>query len=238
MKKYNETFFSNRRDKTIVSSEIIWNILFFYLKNRNLTSVIDVGCGTGIWLAVSKKIGIKNILGIDGKWVNQNMLEINPNEFQVHDLSKKRWSLKKRFDIALCIEVAEHLPQHMGFELIRMLTEVSEIVVFSSAIKYQGGTGHINEQPQHYWAREFEKYGYCCIDIIRPNVWEDNRVNVIYKQNMLVYIKKESSLCVEMQKYIISENFDIDRIHPDLFSTRMNSKNKIMTRFIDRCLRR
>src|SRR5947199_5521543 len=40
----------------------------------NPKSVIDVGCGTGIFLKCFKDVGVKEIFGIDGKWVDKNLL--------------------------------------------------------------------------------------------------------------------------------------------------------------------
>src|SRR3954447_5963699 len=86
---------------------------FIPVLNRfiNPSSVLDVGCGTGTWLKVFKDFGAETVLGIDGPNVNQERLLIDKKEFLTHDLRDKL-NLKKKFDLAVCLEVAEHLPGH------------------------------------------------------------------------------------------------------------------------------
>lgn len=51
-------------------------------------SIIDIGCGTGMWLAVCKKKGAKSIQGVDGEWVisqNKNLLMIDESELEIYD---------------------------------------------------------------------------------------------------------------------------------------------------------
>src|SRR5438270_9981863 len=39
-------------------------------------SVVDVGCGTGEWLAVFRENGIKDTWGVDGTYINKKLLKI------------------------------------------------------------------------------------------------------------------------------------------------------------------
>jgi hypothetical protein len=64
------------------------------------------------------------------------------------------------FDIALCLEVAEHVPAHLAPRLVAFLTSLSPVVVFSAATPGQGGQSHINEQPPSYWSRLFNSDGF------------------------------------------------------------------------------
>jgi hypothetical protein len=52
---------------------------------------------------------------------------------------------RKRFDLAISLEVAEHLPEGSAGALVSTLIEAAPVVVFSAAIKGQSGTNHINE---------------------------------------------------------------------------------------------
>jgi hypothetical protein len=64
-------------------------------------------------------------------------------------------------------------------------------VLFSAAIPYQGGTGHVNERWPDYWAALFERHGYVVVDAIRKRVWRDRQVASWYAQNILVYVRPE-----------------------------------------------
>ena len=71
-------------------------------------SVIDVGCGAGGWLKVWKKNYHADIYGIDGAYVDKKYLLISDEEFHPANL-EERLELNKKFDLAECIEVAEHI---------------------------------------------------------------------------------------------------------------------------------
>jgi hypothetical protein len=60
-------------------------------------------------------------------------------------------------------------------------------VLFSAAIPFQGGTGHLNEQWPSYWAALFARHGYLAYDPIRPTIWRDQQVAWWYRQNILLF---------------------------------------------------
>ncbi len=219
--QYTTEFFQNRKMLTQRSAEVILALLFSTVKPK---SVIDLGCGTGTWLAESKKQGVSKVLGLDGKWVETKLLEISEEEFKQHDLETSIYTAADKFDLAISIEVAEHLSPVSGKNLIRSLTEASDIVLFSAAVCGQGGTGHINEQPQHYWAEQFSAHDFVCLDLIRPEIWQNDKVNIIYKQNMCLFVR--SSVCLELnlEANIITTKFDLDRIHPELLRLRADRR--------------
>src|SRR5205814_2387550 len=64
------------------------------------------------------------------------------------------------FELALCWEVAEHLPPTAGDRLVGSIRDVHPTrLVFTAAIPGQGGHGHINEQPPEYWRSRFDAVG-------------------------------------------------------------------------------
>ena len=168
-------------------------------------------------MAEFSKRGVLDVLGIDGAWVDKKLLTIGIEEFTVHDFGTEKYTPIRKYDLALCIEVAEHISADMGALLIDSIVNSSDVVLFSAAVMGQGGSGHVNEQCQHYWSTQFAERGYICVDLIRPRVWANSNVNVIYKQNMLLYVREPvfQSLKLSADK-IISHSYDTDRIHPDL----------------------
>jgi hypothetical protein len=98
--------------------------------------------------------------------------------------------LEKSFDLSVCLEVAEHVPDASADTLVRSLTAAAPVVLFSAAIPLQGGSHHINEQWPSYWAQKFAAEGYVPVDAIRRHVWDDERVSFFYAQNILLFVKK------------------------------------------------
>lgn len=150
-------------------------------------SVVDVGCGLGSWLAVFRQHGIEDFLGIDGFEPEPSGLEIPARQFRRHDLAQPL-ELDRRFDLVVCLEVAEHLLPDHGRALVESLTRLGPIVLFSAAVPGQGGRGHVNEQWPDYWAGCFDPLGYRPVDCIREAIWEDGEVEPWYRQNALLYV--------------------------------------------------
>jgi SAM-dependent methyltransferase len=149
-------------------------------------SVLDVGCGTGTWLALCRGLGVEDVMGVDGPWVDPAQLLIPAARFRHHDLQQPL-DLGRRFDLVISLEVAEHVPEPLADAFVTSLTRHADAVMFSAAIPFQGGTGHVNEQWPAYWAEKFAARGMVAVDCLRPRVWADARVVWWYAQNTIVY---------------------------------------------------
>jgi SAM-dependent methyltransferase len=177
-----------------VHEEIVHNftaaneVVPFILQLLSPKSIVDVGCGIGTWLKVFENNGISDILGIDGCYVDKNLLKIDKAKFVDFDLEKLFISDKK-FDLAISLEVAEHLSIDSADIFVKTITNLSDTVIFSAAIPYQGGQNHINEQEPKYWIEKFEKEGYKLFDVLRPIFWDNSNVDSWYKQNMLLFTR-------------------------------------------------
>ena len=64
------------------------------------------------------------------------------------------------FDLAYCFEVAEHVPEPMGRDLVKFIASLAPLVVFTAAPPGQKGHGHINLQPKEYWIGQFASHGF------------------------------------------------------------------------------
>lgn len=153
-------------------------------------SVIDVGCGSGVWLEVFRKHGVENILGLDGKHVDPAWLSIPGDCFRGVDLSKPL-DVEEKFDLAVSLEVAEHLPKRCSADFVRSLARLAPIVLFSAAIPFQGGTGHVNEQWPKFWQSLFEENGYKALDLIRGQIWKNPDVKYWYRQNICLFVRED-----------------------------------------------
>jgi hypothetical protein len=193
-------------------------------------SIIDLGCGSGSWLhTISKEYKISEFLGVDGHWIDENELLIPQTNFNTHNLQDV-YTPNRKFDMAISMEVAEHLNEEYADNFVTSLVNSSDLILFSAAIPSQGGTNHFNERKQSYWKYIFSKKGYECIDLIRPQIWNLDGVRTDYKQNSLLYIKK---ILLEdpnspLSKFIDLENKNIiDIVHPELFERRLNVESDL-----------
>ncbi len=182
------------------------------------TSAVDVGCGTGLWLAALRSKGVTDILGIDGPWVPREQLAIPEDLFHEHDLARPL-TLDRRFDLALCLETAEHLPPEAAEPLVRALTELAPVVVFSAAIPEQRGEGHINLQWPHYWIDLFAARGYRCSTVLRERLWNAETVDVWYRQNILCFAAEShvDRLGALFAAETRAGGGPVDIVHPGLF---------------------
>jgi len=121
--------------------------------------------------------------------VQESQLRIPKSSFRKEDISKP-FSVGRKADLAICLEVGEHLADAAAAGLVKSLTDTAPVVLFSAAIPDQPGTGHINCQWPEYWAALFKRYGYISIDCIRRKVWTDPRVEYWYAQNIFIYVKE------------------------------------------------
>lgn len=112
------------------------------IKMYNPQSVVDLGCNVGWWLHTFMQSGVDDVLGIDG--INMiDELTIPLYKFKPADLTR-RLPYTRKFDIALCLEVAEHLPITSASKIVKHCTNFSDTVFWSAASPGQGGYKHIN----------------------------------------------------------------------------------------------
>lgn len=185
---YDDKFFNRRARRTLEAAQVIIPIVLDFVSPQ---SVIDVGCGQGVWLKVFQEHGIASVHGVDGTYVNQSQLLISQTAFRAVDLDRP-FKIEGRYDLALCLEVAEHLPAATDEYLIRTLTSIAPLVLFSAAIPGQGGVGHINEQWPRYWKKLFAQFDYQRFDFIRPRIWQESRVAYWYRQNVFLFASNKA----------------------------------------------
>ena len=217
----NKKFHENRDKRTFDSAWIVAECFFEHSGGYEVHSAIDLGCGVGTFLKVLKQRD-KNITvcGVDGDYIQRDMLVIAPDEFQPWDLKKPYVTDKQtKYDLAISMEVAEHLPPERAKSFVEDLTSLADVVLFSAALPYQGGVGHINEQLLSYWAALFEEQGYELRDIIRPDSWNRKEVLVWYRSNMVVFVRKDSPAAQRIDKKAYKQLIDV--INPDMYMGKM-----------------
>ena len=154
-------------------------------------SVVDFGCGLGDWLAEFQSRGVPRILGLDGAWVPVQNLQFPPTYFRTIEFTST-YTLEERFDLAVCLEVAEHFTDQHATRLISALTTAADVVLFSAAIPGQGGYEHINERFQKDWIDRFSAQGFTAFDLIRSRIWLHPDVAYWYQQNILLFANAQA----------------------------------------------
>jgi len=184
---YTQKFYERLRGGARASAEVIAPLVLQLLPVRSL---VDVGCGDGNWSAVFHELGVHEILGMDGEYVRKDDLQIPREWFQPADLSKP-FRLNRSFDLAVCLEVAEHLPPENAAAFVESLTTTAPAVLFSAAVPHQGGDHHINERWPDDWASLFKRHEYLAIDAFRRQIWQCENVESWYAQNILLFVRQD-----------------------------------------------
>lgn len=182
---YGGDFYDAQSDGSYASAQILLGLLFSEYRPRSL---VDFGAGVGTWLRAARDLGVETLLGVEGAWVRDRLgPQAPPYRFQ--DLNAPV-RLERRFDLAMSVEVVEHLLPERGASFADDLCRAADLVLFAAAMPHQGGDGHINERLASYWVEQFERNGYACIDFLRSAVWFNPHVAPWYAQNALLFVKK------------------------------------------------
>jgi SAM-dependent methyltransferase len=224
---YTPTFY-DRAERSSAAAAAIVGLIHGLLP---VTSVLDVGCARGTWLAAWRQAGCEDALGIDGSHVDRTKLLIPPERFIQADLGQP-FSLERRFDLVQCLEVAEHLPAARGGGLVDDLTAHGDVVMFSAAPPGQGGAGHINEQPYDVWRDLFAARGYSAFDCIRPAMAGRRDLPYWYRYNLLLYVRIRPD-GPELPGRLAAGT-SVPDISPPLFKLRKALFQRMPTPFLDR----
>ncbi len=173
--QYTSRYYHQISEGSIRSAKVVLGALHFKPK-----SVIDVGMGVGEW-----NNGYPDYIGIDYHVRKEDLL-ILPERFIECDLNRDFIQLDRKFDLCLCLEVAEHLKPSRAEGLIKMLCNLSDRILFSAAIPHQGGQGHVHEAWQTYWAEMFMREGFGASEH-QPDIRRNEEVELWYRQNIILY---------------------------------------------------
>ena len=153
-------------------------------------TVIDVGCGTGALLEEFQKEGCQ-VFGLE--YAESALQYCRKRKLNVRKFDLKKMSLTNQptYDVAISMEVAEHLPETCANRYVLLLTSLSPCVVFTAARPGQGGTDHVNEQPASYWISKFQSRGFERDEILSSRwklEWESSgSVSSHYYHNLLIF---------------------------------------------------
>ena len=219
MAEYPPEFYRSHGETALASARRIVPIVLDLLTPQR---VVDIGCSGGAWLAIFREHGVEDILGLDGVWIDEDQLKIPRQCFRRADL-RQPLEIEGEFDLALSLEVAEHLPPARAEGFIAELAALAPVVLFSAAIPFQGGHHHVNEQWPDYWARYFKSHRFEAIDIIRSQVWNDPKVSSWYKQNILIFARDDAIRSSERLRdaWRVTPKGPLALVHPAFFLAKV-----------------
>ena len=184
MTTYTRRFFAGQADGSLVAARAILPLIW---EKVSPARVVDLGCGTGGWLKTALDLGAQSVLGLDGGYIAPEQRVIPPSSFLPADLEGTLPPSSGDFDLAICVEVLEHLSPAAGKRAVAWLCQQAPVILFSAAVPGQVGHNHINEDWLSNWRRAFQTHGYELYDIIRPAIWTNPDVAFWYRQNVVVF---------------------------------------------------
>jgi SAM-dependent methyltransferase len=170
--------------------------------------ILDVGCGPGIYVTALREAGLQ----ADG-------VDLDPRcPYDKKDIFSEEFLelYQDKYDMAISLEVGEHLPEDKADEFVKRLTLVAPVILFLAAFPGQGGYGHINCQPKSYWIEKFARLNYVVDEISTDNIVEYMRsgyhlgwfaINaIVFKRYGEMYydkiIEEETPQAVRLAEYI------------------------------------
>jgi SAM-dependent methyltransferase len=209
-------------DKVAASRLAAERILPVVLSVVDATSMIDVGCGPGAWLEVARHLGIRELTGVEGEWASEWLGDERAagRDFELVLVNlEDELRLPARFDLAICIEVVEHISAARGASFVADLCRCAPHVLLAAAIPGQRGPNHVNTQWPSHWARHFADHGYRPLDVVRPRIWGDDDLLVHYRQNPILFVHDdEYEQAARRALALTSPPLEaLDLVHPSLF---------------------
>ena len=122
---YNNKYYRHIEKAALTSAQVI---VPYLIESYSPNSVVDIGCGRGAWLSSFAENGVKRYRGFDGQWVDKKELLIPVDRFTQANLETfkaPKWVETNKFDLAISLEVAEHLPWQSAKNFIKQLTTFS-----------------------------------------------------------------------------------------------------------------
>ena len=215
---YDRSFFESQEGSSHRSAVSVLGKVFHLLRPRR---ILDVGCGTGPWMRAALDLGAAEAIGIDGDYIDRRALLVDPDHFIAADLASQSVRAvlgahaDEPFDLAICVEVAEHLPFERALPLVADLTSSADAVLFSAAVPFQYGTHHVNEQWPEFWSILFRSHDFACFDCLRSELWAADGVDWWYAQNALLFARDGSRAAAALPEASRMDGRGLSLVHPE-----------------------
>lgn len=154
---YGQDYFDMVEHTSGASATIMSRTIVNLLRPR---TVIDVGCGPGNLISHLQSQGV-TVLGLDYskhaiEMGRAKSLQIIPFDATLPGQLDQHFG---RFDLAMCIEVAQQLPPKVAYRLVGFLCNHADVVLFS-APSCADDRNPKCPRPRSHWVRAFQSFGY------------------------------------------------------------------------------
>lgn len=202
---YDPNFYNIIRHGAVVSADAVVPYVYEQVKP---VRVVDVGCGEGHWGKKFEDLGCY-VVGMDGSYMKTPVVA----NFLAFDIEQRIPVPQAPYDLAICLEVAEHLQSTRAETFVEDLCRLAPTILFSAAIPGQGGNGHINCQWPTYWEKFFNQNGYTLNGSIRDLYWDDETIEPWYRQNLMIASKTPENF-----PELFKSETNLNRVHPVIAS--------------------
>jgi len=154
---YDASFFADwgrNNEPYISSAEAITEAIIAEFGPRRIA---DLGCGCGVYTHFFSLRGI-DAFALDG--VKPPLQYSFPVPIQIQDLTTPFENIWGAFDLGICLEVAEHIPEGLSGAFLDNIIRFSDTILLSAAPPRQGGHHHVNERPKRYWVQRLAERGF------------------------------------------------------------------------------
>lgn len=142
----------------------------FLVDEYNIKSFLDIGCGPGGMVQLAMWRGL-DAMGIDGDWEVRKEPEA---KVLIHDYTTgpaplEQASLRTEFDLGWSVEFLEHVEEKYLDNYMQDFARCKYVVCTAAPPGYPGHH-HVNCQPQEYWYKIFDKYGFDYDDAVTQRI--------------------------------------------------------------------
>jgi hypothetical protein len=232
-KSYDDSFFDYISIGAMRSAAVVAPLV---LRHYTPSSLIDIGCGRGAWLAEWDRVGVKDHIGVDGNYVDQHRLLISRDKFTSQELTKSFY-LARKFDLAISLEVGEHIIPEATEIFLDNICRHADAILFSAAVPGQGGTLHVNEQNYEFWRERFVARGYRLFDFVRQAIQARGEVEPWYRYNTMFFARGVAlaKLSPEALASEIKSGEEVPNFAPTIWRLRNAVIKRLPSRLVD-CL--
>lgn len=156
MEEYTKSYYKAINNEELDQAKMLSRVL---TELYNPKSVVDLGCGTGLYLAQFKCE--RKGYDFSTSAFDPEVRQLPENEMFLADLRliDEQWGDRK-FDLTICLEVVEHIGCEFADNVVDNIVKTSNTIVMTASPPGQAGLNHVNCQPQKYWDEKFEKLGF------------------------------------------------------------------------------
>ena len=145
--------------------------------------VLDVGCACGYLVSAFRDLGV-NAYGVDSSEYALEHVRSTCRQYCrkgiLPDLRLPD-GFPEKYDLVTCIEVLEHIPEKDTVKSIQALTNLSDVILFSSSPNDLTEVTHVNVHPLSYWCERFAAEGY----------FPDVRIDLSFGPPQFILFRKE-----------------------------------------------